>query len=81
MFNMHHMYSSSQIHQEKANGRAYGASSSELSMSSRSMLDVGEATSSSPDSTASASPDSSDLVVSSPKEVSGLAVDDVPERE
>jgi hypothetical protein len=41
------------------------------------MLDEGEATSSSPDSTAFASPDSSELIASSLEELSGLVSDHV----
>jgi hypothetical protein len=53
--------------------RAYGAFPSELSESSRSMLDTGQAASSLPSSTASSSPYSSELVPSSLEELSDLA--------
>jgi hypothetical protein len=45
------------------------------------MLDAGEAASSSPNSTASSSPDYSELIASPLEELSGLAADDVPGRE
>jgi hypothetical protein len=73
----------------ESGGRAYGASSSELSSSSRPRLDAEDATSSpldsaassSSDSAASSSPDSPELVASPLEELSDLAADDVPGRE